>query len=532
MKEVRFSLDADTQQMQVREEMEILYVLTGRVGVMLPGRNFLLRPEDFIVFNSMEYHEIYKEPGAHTLSVYLPVYLLQMCHITNIQCCSAHQPEKAEYLDMIRGKLAVIYKNREKDSRYTYVMGQVYALLSVLEEQFQESEEPFGDGKALFQMRKVLYYLHEHYTEGVTLEEIAKANYLSQAYVSRQFEKYLGMHFTEYLKRLRTSRAAFALSNTKQSITDIALSCGYSNPNTMIIHFRDVYGQTPGEYRKSHMYEQESETESREEQRESGAYFVNLLKYAVREEMHETLQRERSADVTVHGDVGKIAETLELQGKLGANLGYASWFVGSGTEDFLRRDAKKINMKHMACLGIFDEDMAVYHRKPDGEVWYHFRYLDMLFDILVQEGQVPWVELSRTPKEMIDHPTELFNGAYVNLPDDMEGWEAMVEATLLHFRERYGETVETWRFSTLPSLYAVYGVFSMDAWLNYYYRTYQVIRRILPMPSLQGGPLMWACFRSPAQIPCSSFCASAGKRTACRMKSACRFFRLTTAKWT
>jgi xylan 1,4-beta-xylosidase len=485
MKDIRFSLDAEAPAIQVREEMEILYVLTGRVGVMLPGENFLLQPEDFIVFNAMEYHEIYKESGAHTLSLFLPVSILQRCNIFNVQCCSSHQSQNAEYMDMIRGKLAVIYKNYQRDSRYTFVMSQVYSLLSVLGEQFQETAENRTDGKALTQMRKILYYIHEHYTEGLTLEEVAKANYLSPAYVSRQFEKYLGLHFTEYLKRLRTGRAAIALCNSRQSITDIALSCGYSNPNTMILHFKDIYGQTPGEYRKTHAYEPEGDEQ--EKQKEASVYFVNLLKYAVREEMHEALQRERSAEIVVHGDVRRADEPLELKGKLGANLDYASYFVASDQEAFLRRDAKKLGMEHMACLGIFDEDMAIYHKAPTGEVWYNFKYLDLLFDVLTETGQTPWVELSRTPKEMIANPVELFNGAYVQLPDDIEGWEALVEATLLHFRERYGDAVETWRFSVLPSLYTVYGVFSMEAWLNYYLHTYRVIRRVLKRAVIAGG---------------------------------------------
>jgi xylan 1,4-beta-xylosidase len=88
---------------------------------------------------------------------------------------------------------------------------------------------------------------------------------------------------------------------------------------------------------------------------------------------------------------------------------------------------------------------------------------------------------------MIDDPRELFNGAYVQLPDDMASWETLVEATLRHFKARYGEAVENWRFSMLPSLYAVYGVFSMEAWLDYYLHTYRVIRRVLKRAVIAGG---------------------------------------------
>lgn len=67
MEEIRFEYDCDVSVPHFHNELEILYVLSGRMGVMLAGSNYLLKQEDFSVFNPFEIHEMYREAGCHTL---------------------------------------------------------------------------------------------------------------------------------------------------------------------------------------------------------------------------------------------------------------------------------------------------------------------------------------------------------------------------------------------------------------------------------------------------------------------------------
>ena len=59
-----------------------------------------------------------------------------------------------------------------------------------------------------------------------------------------------GMTFKEYLTSLRMKKAADLLYTTKDSIADIAQSCGYRGSSTFYRLFQEYHGMAPGQYRK------------------------------------------------------------------------------------------------------------------------------------------------------------------------------------------------------------------------------------------------------------------------------------------
>ena len=71
MDEIRFELDCDASIPHFPDELEILFVLSGRLNVMINGTNFVMKEEDIIVFDMFEYHEIYRETGGHTISDFI-----------------------------------------------------------------------------------------------------------------------------------------------------------------------------------------------------------------------------------------------------------------------------------------------------------------------------------------------------------------------------------------------------------------------------------------------------------------------------
>lgn len=53
----------------------------------------------------------------------------------------------------------------------------------------------------------------------------------------------------EYIQRKRLFNAAKLLADTDKSVTDIALSCGFSNPSYFSKQLRELMDRTPSEYR-------------------------------------------------------------------------------------------------------------------------------------------------------------------------------------------------------------------------------------------------------------------------------------------
>lgn len=90
-----------------------------------------------------------------------------------------------------------------------------------------------------------------HYSERLTLENIANEVNLSCAYFSRLFTAQLGMSYSEYLNAVRLRHVQRLLSTTNKTIMDIALETGYCSGDYLSSQFKKKNGMTPKEFRNA-----------------------------------------------------------------------------------------------------------------------------------------------------------------------------------------------------------------------------------------------------------------------------------------
>lgn len=79
---------------------------------------------------------------------------------------------------------------------------------------------------------------------------MAAAVGFSPNYLSRRFRQATGIGLHEYIVFIRLHHAARQLVSTDDSVTDIALRCGFSDSNYFKDAFKKKYGVTPRAYRK------------------------------------------------------------------------------------------------------------------------------------------------------------------------------------------------------------------------------------------------------------------------------------------
>lgn len=81
----------------------------------------------------------------------------------------------------------------------------------------------------------------------LSLKEVAAGLDMNPAYVSREFSKYFSdMSFGDYIRKLRIEKAIELLSNTSNSLAEIAYLTGFSDQS----HFNRIFKQPPGKIRR------------------------------------------------------------------------------------------------------------------------------------------------------------------------------------------------------------------------------------------------------------------------------------------
>lgn len=485
---VKYEYDNYQDGVQIHEDIEILYILSGRMAVFNDERNYVLESENFIVINPFEHHEIYREKGCHAISLFIPLDILISHNVGQISCCSAVSGTNASYYPSIRKYLAQVVRYLLQDtSDYNDMLieSNLLQFLAILKMHFTDGSEVHKTGK---DMSSILFFIHERYRNQISAQSVADQFHFSQGYFSKYFEKSIGKPFSTYIRDLRLLHARNLLMTSDKQIIDIAADSGFDNVNTFISNFRDKYGMTPAKYRKSGVQVVfDEDARNLLDEKNSRTQLYSLLRHASDSETGNNASNQRNLEIVCDVNADRI-NTIPASAFNMLNMGYAIGLIDEENQIATAEAIRKFGYKYVYTQGIFDEEMNVYNVTFKGELAPRFRILDQVMDFILDSGAMPWIELSRTPRELIDRPENEFYGGYVQLPSDLGKWTAFVETVLLHFIERYGfECVNKWRMSIFPGLYISYGVFTLSEYLDYYKATYEAIRKLLPEIVICGG---------------------------------------------
>ncbi len=98
---------------------------------------------------------------------------------------------------------------------------------------------------------RVIDHLRENLDRPVKLAELAKVACFSEFHFHRIFRAVSGETLKNFTNRLRLEKAARLLRYSDQSLTEIALDCGFSSSAAFSRAFRAGYDTSPSEFRKS-----------------------------------------------------------------------------------------------------------------------------------------------------------------------------------------------------------------------------------------------------------------------------------------
>lgn len=151
------------------------------------------------------------------------------------------------YLALLNGEMDALQvpsqsNDAEKEVDETAVVPEVQT--TIINPQLSSVDEAF--------MNRLVQFVENNIgNSDVGVDDIADATAMSRSSLSRKMKQLLGVTPADFLKEARIKRAAHLLSTTLQSTSDIAYSCGFSDPKYFSKCFKASTGKTPKEFRES-----------------------------------------------------------------------------------------------------------------------------------------------------------------------------------------------------------------------------------------------------------------------------------------
>lgn len=230
--------------------------------------NFTMSPGDIFVFSSNEYHCI-TEVGNKGLKLtnlhFEPRYLWgnysDSFSEANMNLCFSHSDnfenkiptEKASgifcYVEQIKNEL-----QNQKTEYQLQVKSLLNLLLIKLIREFNYSDKENSINTLQFKnIQHILNFIDEHFTEKLSLDELAEKAGMSPNYFSSFFKKTNGITLWDYINNKRINMAVQLLreNGSGKNILEIATLCGFNNTTHFNKMFKRITGMTPTKYRKN-----------------------------------------------------------------------------------------------------------------------------------------------------------------------------------------------------------------------------------------------------------------------------------------
>ena len=250
------------------EEMEIIYVTDGIVNVSVGNTEYVLSVGDIILVHPQTIHAI-RQHGDSSALYYNILFRFSMLENGADDTC------REKYLDPIysRKLLMPVYLTPEHplhaeieplimslliDPHYQrfhdelLIKARVFEILYRILPYCEQADSAVAGEDIVFEkLKRSLSFLEEHYAENISVDTIAAQSNYSASHFAKLFRQLTGDSFTQYLKSYRLEMAADRLRNEQTKVSEIALSCGFSNLSYFSRAFYEKFGMTPSDYRRS-----------------------------------------------------------------------------------------------------------------------------------------------------------------------------------------------------------------------------------------------------------------------------------------
>lgn len=245
--------------------LEMAYVLSGEGRYRIDDRIYPVKEGDLVMLNPGVKHQAILCPEAEVPAT---EFFVGFTNIRIAGCQENHMPlpegkciyhtsgDLSQRLFRLCASMEAENAVRRQGRYFMLKSYLIQMLLLVIREQCEPMERPQGHafesaGKK-YVAEQVISYIEDHYSEKISLDQIAENMYLSPFYISRIFKGETGSTPIRHLINLRLEKAKELLEEGYQgSIQEVAALVGYDDAYHFSKLFKKRYGISPSQVRKN-----------------------------------------------------------------------------------------------------------------------------------------------------------------------------------------------------------------------------------------------------------------------------------------
>ncbi len=159
------------------------------------------------------------------------------------------QPEQSALIDSIRGAFLLAERDFGYEINIREALSKIWVQLCKISFALLQ-DNPQRENRTADKVKQMMVYVHEHYTEKISIPELAGCVFLSERECYRAFQNCLHMTPAEYIKSYRLQMACQILADSQMPITEAGYACGLGNASYFGKVFREFAGCTPLQYRR------------------------------------------------------------------------------------------------------------------------------------------------------------------------------------------------------------------------------------------------------------------------------------------
>lgn len=239
-------------------EYEFLLVLSGHMQLFLDEKTLNLNPGDAVLISDGVVHGAIPNNCIYQCIVLDFSRFLEDSTLSGeIQSILNHNVRLYDFHQngsVLNGIIRDLFMTISKAyNGYEFVVkGILFQMVGqIIRHRLFEQVGPTAGSRRVKQFKKVLRKIRHDYSKSLTLNDLSEVLGVSPKYFCRFFKEMSGRTPIDYLNYYRIECAADQLLSTDQSVTEIALNCGFSDLSYFIKTFKKYKGCSPRKFKSS-----------------------------------------------------------------------------------------------------------------------------------------------------------------------------------------------------------------------------------------------------------------------------------------